>query len=426
MRRAGLLVLCSCLVQAGAVERSEARSLTVCVEVKVKTMTHGARARRPIRAGQPSRKEAKSGARKKEAPGADSGRQEGAANGGKPAQEGGAPLSERPAVVTPPSERRETPRREPTREKRRETPAPVIRFGYPYPPDAYLKRLVEHFVTHEKGFEAVQSGCKERITIELYPVTKGFTVFARYTKRGQEEKVDIIEYEEFPRFAERVVLSLLYGKSIEQTANLRTILKADSLRHYKTIKGSHYFTFMLGSSVRVGPLPTVRSSGAAEEKVRVLTPMVFSMGYRGRFNAWGIDAYVRGGVGLNRKSVLGNPQGGHVDLDGMFGLGIHFLRYHNPHDMISFYYGGGAIFDLTVFSSIRAEENRSHNDRDRITGGGLNLNGVLGFEFMRASAAQFYLQLVLSLPVYIFESQSRSGELDTWLPETSVQIGIMF
>jgi hypothetical protein len=303
---------------------------------------------------------------------------------------------------------------------------------YPYPPDAYLKRLVEHFVTHEKGYAAVQKGCSARIQIELYPFKDGWTVFARYTRRQQEEKVDILEYEEFPRFAERVVLALLYGKHIEDTANLKTVLKADSLREYRTIKGTHHFTFTLGSAVKVGMMPTAikdpedPSGYGLDQKWRVVTPLTFSMGYRGRFNAWGIDAYVRGGVGLNRSSILSNPGGGHMDVGGLFGVGLNFLRYHRPHGMMTFYYGAGALFDLTVFNVIRPEDTRAGDDRDQLTGGGLNLNAVIGFEFMRASPAQFYIQLVGSFPVYIFEIESEWSKLRTYLPEASAQVGIMF
>ena len=38
---------------------------------------------------------------------------------------------------------------------------------------------------------------------------------------------------------------LLKGKDISTTANLRTILTADSLRKYRTIKGTHHFTFTI-------------------------------------------------------------------------------------------------------------------------------------------------------------------------------------
>ncbi len=296
---------------------------------------------------------------------------------------------------------------------------------YPYPPAAYLRRLVEHFVTHAKGYLAVVDRCEERIILEMYPIKGGWTVFARSSKRAREEKVDLVTYEELSRFAERVVTALLKGQHIAATANLRTILQADSMREYRTIKGSHHFTMTLGSAFKVGYLPTFHPSGLRNQ-VRALAPMTFSIGYRGRFNAWGIDAYMRGGVGLQRESALRNTEGGHVDLDGLWSLGLQFLRYTSPHGMNSFYYGGGALFDLTVFTAIKPEAERNKYDRVRLTGGGLNLTFVVGMEFMRASAAQFFLQLVISAPVYPFELGTRTAAIKAYIPEVAATAGIMF
>jgi hypothetical protein len=301
---------------------------------------------------------------------------------------------------------------------------------YPYPPAAYLRRLVEHYVTHAKGFVAAIDRCDERITIEMYPIKGGWTVFARNSKRAREEKLDLVTYEELTRFAERVVIALLEGRHIAATANLRTVLKADSMRSYRTIKGTHHFTFTLGTAFKVGVLPTYYSSAdgssGVRNQVRALAPMTFSLGYRGRFNAWGIDAFMRGGVGLQRESALRNIDGGHVDLNGLWSIGLQFLRYHTPHGMVSFYYGAGALFDLTVFSAIKPESRRDGRDRERLTGGGLNLNFVLGVEFMRASPAQFFLQLVVSAPVYPFELSTDTVAIKAYIPELAATVGIMF
>lgn len=317
-----------------------------------------------------------------------------------------------------------------TRARRRAVSRPYRRAWspYPYPPDAYLKRLVEHFVTHEDGYEAVAQGCAERIQIELYPLQRGWTAFARYSRRAQEEKVDVVQYEELPRFAERVVRALLFGKDIATTADLRTILGADSIRRYRTIKGMHFFTFAIGTAIRVGMLPTYqRDTSEVKADLRDMEPLAIALGYRGRFNAWGLDIAARGGVGLQRLSLRADAQGNHerhVDLGGLFDVTLHFLRYHRPHGMISFYYGGGAMFDLTVLESILPAGSRE--DRERIVGGGLNIDGVLGFEFMRASGAQFFIQLCLSLPTWVFNSQSRhSDRIRTYMPEASVAVGLM-
>jgi hypothetical protein len=70
-------------------------------------------------------------------------------------------------------------------------------------PVVYLKRLFEHFITHEKGYEAVQEKCDERIRVELYPLAEGWTAFARYTQNGREERADQLFANEISQFAER-------------------------------------------------------------------------------------------------------------------------------------------------------------------------------------------------------------------------------
>ena len=79
-------------------------------------------------------------------------------------------------------------------------------------PARYLERLVRYEVTHEVGFEAVDTGCAERIRIELYPLRMGWTVFARYTGHAREEKVDEVQLDEFVPLAQRLSRALLWDK----------------------------------------------------------------------------------------------------------------------------------------------------------------------------------------------------------------------
>src|SRR4051812_29174171 len=44
-------------------------------------------------------------------------------------------------------------------------------------PTLYLKRMLQYEVTHEPGFAAVDEGCTQRLTVELYPLESGWTVF---------------------------------------------------------------------------------------------------------------------------------------------------------------------------------------------------------------------------------------------------------
>ena len=75
-------------------------------------------------------------------------------------------------------------------------------------PVSYLERLLEHFVTHERGFAAVEEGCQDELIVELYPLREGWTAFSRYTGTGREERVDQLYAAELSAYAERAVLKI--------------------------------------------------------------------------------------------------------------------------------------------------------------------------------------------------------------------------
>jgi hypothetical protein len=132
------------------------------------------------------------------------------------------------------------------------------------------------------------------------------------------------------------------------------------------------------------------------------------------------------GIGTNKIAVRKNPEGGHIDFGGDAGFGIHFLRYFDPRGLISFYMGAGSTFELLWFSAIKPVENRGKKNRSYLLGGGLDVDAVLGWEFMRASAVQFLLQGELNLPAYAVRSENNDGALNTWFPGLSVKLGIIF
>jgi hypothetical protein len=114
---------------------------------------------------------------------------------------------------------------------------PVVDESLPIGQDplSYLKRLIEYFVTHERGYVAVEEGCQEHIDLELYPLKQGWTVFARYSANGREERVDTLGADELSQFAERAVTALLYDKPISTTILRDTVLRADSKRAIQRI-----------------------------------------------------------------------------------------------------------------------------------------------------------------------------------------------
>ena len=57
-------------------------------------------------------------------------------------------------------------------------------------------------VTHDAAYEAVAQGCAERMTVELYPIQGGWTVFGRFSRFAREEKVDAVQADELSALAD--------------------------------------------------------------------------------------------------------------------------------------------------------------------------------------------------------------------------------
>jgi len=292
-------------------------------------------------------------------------------------------------------------------------------------PVVYLKRLFEHFITHEKGYEAVGDKCDERIRVELYPLAEGWTAFARYTQNGREERADQLFAHEISQFAERAVHALLRDVPISDTIKRDNVLKSDSMKSVQRIKGTNHFVIGLGTQLRGGEFKTAVDSNPMApptKEIRLFTPMTISTGYRGKFENWGIEAMLQLGIGTSKTASSANELGGHIDFGGDAGLMLHFLHYIRPRGITSFYLGAGANFELLWFSAIKAGE----NDRSWLLGGGLDVDLICGWEFMRASAVQFFLQAEVNLPAYVIDNEDNHGGIHTWFPTASVKLGVIF
>ena len=294
-------------------------------------------------------------------------------------------------------------------------------------PVVYLERLIEHFVTHEPGFVTVDEGCMEVIEVELYPLQVGWTVFARYSGHGREERVDKLYPHELSQFAERAVLALLEDRPIAATINRENVLRADSVRSVQRIRGTNHFVVALGTQLRGGMLDTAQKDGSADDEFRLFSPLDLSLGYRAKFESWGIEAMGRGTIGTSREADHRNQEGGHIDFGGGLGANIHVLRYLDPRGLSSFYLGAGGTFELLFFSVVKPNDGTYTTDsRDGLVAGGLDVDLVFGYEFMRASSVQFLLQGELHLPAYVIQSSERHGSINTWMPGLSVGIGVVF
>ncbi|MBI5529254.1 MAG: hypothetical protein HY897_23260 [Deltaproteobacteria bacterium] len=239
--------------------------------------------------------------------------------------------------------------------------------------------------------------------------------------------MDQLYPDELSQFAERAVLALLYNASIGTTINRDNVLRADSRKAVQRVEGTSHFVLGLGTQLRLGQFGTAQDDGGARVETRVFSPMVISTGYRGKFETWGIDAAAQLGIGTAKTSIRRNPEGGHVDFGGETGLALHFLRYLKPRDLTSFYLGAGSTFEFMWFSAARPEQFRSSERRTTLYGGGLDVDLVWGWEFMRASAVQFFLQGELNLPAYAVQTEDDfAGKIDTWFPGMMLRLGMVF
>ena len=128
-------------------------------------------------------------------------------------------------------------------------------------PVSYLERLLEHFVTHERGFAAVEEGCQDELIVELYPLREGWTAFSRYTGTGREERVDQLYAAELSAYAERAVLAVLHDLPIAGTINRENVLRADSRRSTQQIRGTSHWVLGLGTQLRTGVFETAQDDG---------------------------------------------------------------------------------------------------------------------------------------------------------------------
>jgi hypothetical protein len=294
-------------------------------------------------------------------------------------------------------------------------------------PTLYLKRMLEYEVTHEPGFAAVDTGCTQRLTVELYQLESGWTVFARYSGTEREEKVDHAEVDEFTQLAQRIGFALLRSQPISQTITRENVLRADSEMNLRTINGTGHLLFGMGTAVRVARLPTAQGQAqAAADELRLLTPISIQVAYRRKLRAWGLDAFGRLNLGTESTGIHSNDLGGHADYAAGLQAGLHFFRYTDPAGVNSLYFGGGAAFEVDWFEMIRPLAARTGTDRDTLTGGGLNLDLLVGYEFLRASSVHFFGQLELEAPTYLINAENDSGSINTYMPGALAQIGIIF
>jgi hypothetical protein len=160
---------------------------------------------------------------------------------------------------------------------------------------------------------------------------------------------------------------------------------------------------------------------------RVFEPISLNLGYRGKWEAWGLEAIFGLVIGENRTGINDNLLGGHTDYGGNLNFALHFLRYMNPRGLMSWYLGAGGTFEVMWFYQINSNQDRGQGDRSTMVSGGFDIDLLAGIEFMRASRVQFFLQAALMLPIYLIEGgQGAYGKFSTYLPGVGLTLGMLF
>jgi hypothetical protein len=167
-------------------------------------------------------------------------------------------------------------------------------------------------------------------------------------------------------------------------------------------------------------------NGHAVDQYRFFSPVQAFLGYRGRFESWGLETVFMGGMGTSVTAVTNNPYGGHVDLAGDAAVQMHFLRYFDPRGVTSFYLGAGSTFEVLVFQATAPVAERSDHLRSYLLGGGVDVDLLMGWEFMRASTAQFFLQAEAQLPTYVLSNENQDGNIHSWFPAATFKLAVMF
>jgi len=295
-------------------------------------------------------------------------------------------------------------------------------------PKRYLKRLIEYEVTHEPGFESVEKGCSQTLSVELYPVRDGWTGFARYSGTEREEKVDVVHFDELDVFAERVATALLRDHAISETLTRKTVLRADSEIEMRRIQTRPHFLLAMGGDGRIGMIPTAPDdTHRAEDKLRLDNALLCAIGARNKFRAWALDATARLDVGTQQTAQRHNQGGGQADYSVGFGFGLGFLAYAYPDAVNTLYYGGGGSFMVHRYQTLGAAlPDGTLPATSGLWGGGLDVDLTLGYEFMRASTLHFFVDATASAPAYVFKSENDQAQINSYIPSAKFRLGLLF
>lgn len=281
---------------------------------------------------------------------------------------------------------------------------------------SFFQRYMKYTISHEEGFIATDVQCDEVLSVELYPIAEGWSVFARYTGTSTEESIDKLRYDEVKSYSERVVQSLLYKKDFSSTINRYNVLSSDSHKKLRKIKGESQAFFAMGMSPRLAKI----GKDSESRNWVASNPFIARMGNKYSYDRWSVQVHGHLGINLNKNSILAANKQGEVKFAGEGGLGVQFLYTPAAKKLTGIYYGAGGTMKVQSFTAFGEYHDQS------LYGGGLDVDLVTGYEFFRASGREVFVQLEANLPTYVIQARKGNGYVDSWTPASTLIVGLNF
>lgn len=280
----------------------------------------------------------------------------------------------------------------------------------------FFKRYMEYTISHEQGYISVKQNCDEVLTIELYAIPEGWSVFARYTGTAQEESVDKLKLDEIQSFSERIVQALFYKKDFETTVDRYNVISSDSHKKLKKMKGERQAFFAAG----VSPRRMLSGKNYSSREVQYSNPFVMRLGSKYSYSHWSMQVHGHAGFNPNKSSLLDTNKVGEVVFAGEGGIGVQFLYTPEIKALTGAYFGTGGTMKVQSYTAFGETQDQI------LFGGGLDLDLISGWEVFRGTQREAFIQVELNLPTYLVQSRKSNGFIDSWTPSVTGLIGMNF
>jgi len=247
------------------------------------------------------------------------------------------------------------------------------------------KAMLEQTISNV-GVPVVREGCTEYYRVYHIPLGMAINVFLSAPQGNRQGQANRIE--ELPAVYDQLVRSLVSGQpqgTYNQTVTRQNVtqqqaapmrVNADSVKYLRLGYGG-----ILGQETPTG--------------------VAIGFGYRYELDAIGIDvSFFNFVFGTDDNDEISGATGSWVKLMGLW--------YADPYANTTWYTGGGISWGVTGL-------------RD-YAGSGLQAEGAVGVEFLRASSIRLFTQFDATLPLYTIKENLGSGE--RWAPIFSFSLGL--